>query len=99
MPQANYGFRVLENERIPLNDGTLLSARVWLPDETFNAPVPAILEYLPYRKRGGTEERDEITHPHFAQHGYACVRVDIRGNGESDGPDARRIHRRRTRRR
>ncbi len=85
MPQANYGFRVLEHEQIPLNDGTLLSARVWLPDETFNTPVPAILEYLPYRKRGGTEERDEITHPHFAQHGYACVRVDIRGNGESDG--------------
>ena len=66
MPQANYGFRVLEHEQIPLNDGTLLSARVWLPDETFNTPVPAILEYLPYRKRGGTEERDEITHPHFA---------------------------------
>ncbi|WP_340147095.1 CocE/NonD family hydrolase [Halomonas sp. PA16-9] len=29
--------------------------------------------------------RDELTHPYFAGHGYACVRVDMRGNGESDG--------------
>ncbi len=48
-------------------------------------PVPAILEYLPYRKRDGTYERDALTHPYFAGHGYAGVRVDIRGSGESDG--------------
>src|SRR5690625_1057676 len=24
-------------------------------------------------------------HPYFAAHGYACVRVDIRGSGDSDG--------------
>src|SRR6266705_2443080 len=48
-------------------------------------PVPAILEYLPYRKRDGTVERDQLTHPYFAGHGYAAVRVDMRGGGESDG--------------
>ncbi len=48
-------------------------------------PVPAILEYLPYRKRDGTAERDQLTHPYFAGHGYACIRVDMRGAGESDG--------------
>ena len=48
-------------------------------------PVPAILEYLPYRKRDGTARRDALTHPYLAGHGYACVRVDMRGNGESDG--------------
>ena len=47
--------------------------------------MPAILEYLPYRKRDGTVERDELTHPYVAGHGYACVRVDMRGNGDSDG--------------
>jgi putative CocE/NonD family hydrolase len=47
--------------------------------------VPAILEYLPYRKRDGTAARDERTHPYFAEHGYAGVRVDMRGNGDSDG--------------
>jgi putative CocE/NonD family hydrolase len=47
--------------------------------------VPAILEYLPYRKRDGTVDRDATTHPYFAGHGYACVRVDIRGSGDSQG--------------
>jgi putative hydrolase, CocE/NonD family len=45
----------------------------------------AILEYLPYRKRDGTAERDHLTHPYFAGNGYACIRVDMRGSGESDG--------------
>jgi len=58
---------------------------MWLPSDAADNPVPAILEYLPYRKRGGTESRDALTHPWFAAHGYACLRVDIRGNGESDG--------------
>ena len=48
-------------------------------------PVPAILEYLPYRKRDGTYERDALTHPYLAGHGYAGVRVDIRGSGKSMG--------------
>ena len=48
-------------------------------------PFPAILEYLPYRKRDGTAPRDETTHTVFAESGYACVRVDIAGTGDSDG--------------
>ncbi len=58
---------------------------MWLPADAERDPVPAILEYIPYRKRDGTADRDELTHPYFAGHGYACVRVDMRGNGESDG--------------
>ena len=85
MARTNHGYRVLENEWVTLADGTRLAARIWLPDETYSAPVPAILEYLPYKKRGGTEDRDDETFGHFAQHGYAGVRIDIRGNGESDG--------------
>lgn len=74
-----------ENVWIPLPDGTRLAARIWMPEDAPDAPVPAILEYLPYRKRDGTAARDALTHPYFAGHGYAGVRVDIRGNGESDG--------------
>src|SRR4029077_10051692 len=37
------------------------------------------------RRRDGTAERDFTTHPYFAGHGYAAVRVDIRGTGDSDG--------------
>jgi len=70
---------------IVLSDGCRLSARVWLPADAAENPVPAILEYLPYRKRDGTTVRDALTHPWFAGQGYACLRVDIRGNGESDG--------------
>jgi putative CocE/NonD family hydrolase len=70
---------------IPLKDGTRLAARVWLPVDADAHPVPAILEYLPYRRRDGTAERDALTHPYVAGHGYACVRVDMRGSGDSDG--------------
>ena len=78
-------IREIENTFIPLQDGTRLAARIWLPEDAETNPVPAILEYLPYRKRDGTCERDALTHPYFAGHGYAAVRVDIRGTGESDG--------------
>ncbi len=76
---------IIENTWIALSDGTRLAARIWLPKDACHTPVPAILEYLPYRKRDGTRDRDELTHPWYAGHGYACVRVDIRGSGESDG--------------
>ncbi len=74
-----------ENEWITLGDGCRLAARMWMPSDAAQNPVPAILEYLPYRKRDGTAARDALTHPYLAGHGYACIRVDIRGNGESDG--------------
>ncbi|WP_299688014.1 CocE/NonD family hydrolase [uncultured Tateyamaria sp.] len=70
---------------IPLSDGTRLSARLWKPVDATDDPVPLILEYLPYRKRDGTCARDALTHPYFAQRGYACLRVDMRGNGDSQG--------------
>lgn len=77
--------REIVNAEIPLKDGTRLAARIWLPVDAEKKPVPAILEYLPYRKRDGTIVRDQLTHPYFAGHGYAGVRVDMRGNGESEG--------------
>lgn len=77
--------RETENTWITLSDGCRLAARMWMPADAEDDPVPAILEYLPYRKRDGTATRDELTHPYFAGHGYACIRVDMRGNGESDG--------------
>lgn len=70
---------------ILMPDGCRLSARIWRPIDADTTPVPAILEYLPYRKRDGTAGRDARTHPYFAGHGYAAVRVDMRGNGDSDG--------------
>jgi predicted acyl esterase len=77
--------REIEHTTIPLKDGTRLAARIWLPEDAETDLVPALLEYLPYRKHDGTHERDALTHPYLAGHGYAAVRVDIRGSGESDG--------------
>ena len=70
---------------IVMPDGCRLSARVWMPVDADQDPVPVILEHLPYRKRDGTTARDNLTHPYFTGHGYACIRVDMRGNGDSEG--------------
>ncbi|HIM71492.1 MAG TPA: CocE/NonD family hydrolase, partial [Alphaproteobacteria bacterium] len=77
--------REIENTFITLAEGIRLAARIWLPEDAEAKPVPAILEFLPYRKRDGTSERDAVTHPYYAGHGYACVRVDMRGAGDSEG--------------
>ena len=70
---------------IPARDGTRLSASVWLPDGAESTPVPAILEYIPYRKDDATAPRDELLHGELARRGFACVRVDTRGSGSSSG--------------
>jgi uncharacterized protein len=77
--------RRIDHLWIPLGDGTRLAARAWLPVDAEQAPVPAILEYLPYRKGDAFAVRDSRHHPYFAGHGYAAVRVDLRGSGDSDG--------------
>ncbi len=56
-----------------------------LPKNQKDRPVPAILEYIPYRRRDGTRIRDDETHYWFAAHGYGVARVDISGSGDSDG--------------
>src|SRR5262249_18775824 len=48
-------------------------------------PVPALLEYLPYRKDDAMLARDYELYGYLAAHGYAGARVDIRGTGSSDG--------------
>lgn len=79
----SYKYNIVENDWIPLNDGTKLSTRFWFPET--DKPLPAILEYIPYRKRDGMRGRDEPMHGYFAGNGYVVVRVDMRGSGESTG--------------
>ena len=83
--QFPFTFHETPDMGIPMPDGCRLSARVWMPDVAKDAPVPAILEYIPYRKRDGTTPRDEVMHKYFAGHGYAVIRLDMRGNGDSQG--------------
>ncbi len=76
---------VIETVWIGMPDGVRLAARLWLPPGARDRPVPAILEYIPYRRRDRTRMRDESMHPHFADAGYAAIRVDMRGSGDSEG--------------
>ncbi|MST35009.1 CocE/NonD family hydrolase, partial [Acidimicrobiaceae bacterium USS-CC1] len=66
-------------------DGCRLAARIWLPEDADTRPVPAVMEYVPYRKNDGLALRDAPIHAYFAGHGYASVRVDLRGSGDSEG--------------
>ncbi len=78
--------QIIEEEiYIPLADGTRIAARIWRPKAPAGTKFPAILEYIPYRKRDGTRTRDEEQHQYLAGHGYVCARVDMRGSGDSDG--------------
>lgn len=74
---------IVEGLMIPLPDGTRLAAKLWRPKGA--GRYPAILEYLPYRYRDGTRTRDQSMHGWLAAQGYACLRVDIRGMGDSEG--------------
>lgn len=80
-----HSVQVIDHLWIPMSDGARLAARIWLPTDALTHPVPALLEYIPYRKNDGTAQRDALRHPYLAGHGYACVRVDMRGSGDSDG--------------
>ncbi len=78
-------MKVFEHVSIPMSDGCNISAKVWVPDGAWREPVPAILEYIPYRKRDFKAVRDAQTFSYYADNGYAGVRVDLRGSGESEG--------------
>jgi putative CocE/NonD family hydrolase len=78
-------IRVVELQWIPMADGRRLAARLWLPNDAEKKPVPAVLEYIPYRRRDGTRVRDDERHAWMAAQGYVCARVDITGSGDSDG--------------
>ncbi|MGP3999436.1 CocE/NonD family hydrolase [Streptomyces sp. 8N706] len=80
-----YAIKEEEHVWIPVSDGTRLAARIWRPTSSEGEPVPAVLEYIPYRKRDLSSVRDSMHHPYIAGHGYACVRVDLRGTGDSEG--------------
>ena len=77
--------REVENIWVPMRDGARLACHLWIPADAEKSPVPAIVEYMPYRKRDLLRLRDQPIHHYFAGHGYAALRVDTRGSGDSDG--------------
>ena len=77
--------RLIENDWVTMPDGIRLAVRIWRPEDADADPVPAVLEAIPYRKDDWTARRDALQHPYVAGHGYALVRLDLRGSGSSDG--------------
>jgi uncharacterized protein len=67
------------NVRIPLREGITLSADLVLPEKL---PAPAVVVRTPYGKAG---ERQSQRGTIMAKGGYACMHVDVRGRGDSDG--------------
>lgn len=80
-----YKYTETEDCWIPMPDGVRLAAKLWLPEIAATQRVPTIIEVIPYRKRDIYAPRDAMHHRYFAGHGYATMRVDIRGSGDSDG--------------
>lgn len=78
-------LRPAEHVWVPMPDGARLAGRLWRPVSSDGAPAPGICEAIPYRQRDLTSVRDSIHHPYLAGHGYACLRLDLRGSGDSDG--------------
>ncbi len=66
-----------------MRDGVRLSARIWVPEGAQRHP--AVLEYIPYRKRDLYRAYDDIWGKTLAEAGIAFVRVDVRGSGDSEG--------------
>lgn len=77
--------KVVPDFRVPLKDGRHLSARLWLPEHALDNPVPALIEYAPFRHYDFSFPSDEKTHPWFAAHGYASIRLDPAGSMNSGG--------------
>jgi uncharacterized protein len=84
-PAGAHNVHEMDDVWIPMPDGVKLATRIWLPDDARQHPVPAIFNYCPYFARLFTRPDDDARFPYYASHGYACVRVDIRGSGNSQG--------------
>jgi putative CocE/NonD family hydrolase len=76
----------LVHTSIPMSDGVKLAATLYMPSDLEPGQrVPALLEYIPYRKDDDHLIEDYDHHSYFARHGFVGVRVDIRGFGNSEG--------------
>ena len=84
--QLAYEVDVIEHVWVAMSDGVRLSAKLWLPrpkrpGETFGC----VLEAIPYRKDDVSLWDDSVRMAYVAGHGFACVRLDLRGSGDSEG--------------
>src|SRR5579859_592928 len=82
LSQPEFRVELHEDVEIPMRDGTILRADVYLPVD--QGPVPALLERTPYSKKTSSEITAGAP-DYFASRGYAVVIQDVRGRYTSDG--------------
>src|SRR5882724_9005358 len=82
--QPSYPVTESKDILIPTRDGTRLAANHYRPEGA--GPVPAIVVYFPYLKDSPSGRGSIHTWQlHFARRGYACLTIDVRGFGGSEG--------------
>lgn len=74
-------FTVMKNVEVPMRDGTILRADVWLPLQ--QGRFPTLVYRTPYGKESAPKEW--TTFNKLPERGYAVVIQDVRGRYESDG--------------
>src|SRR3954466_13287602 len=67
---------------IPARDGERLAGTLYPPEG--DGPFAAVMEALPYRKDDVTEAY-RPTYDRYAAHGFAALRLDLRGTGSAAG--------------
>lgn len=75
-------FDVLRDVMVPMSDGTMLAADLYLP--MVDRPVPAVLDRTGYGK-GSSPAHWTRSAEYFAAHGLAVVMQDVRGIHDSTG--------------
>src|SRR5579875_3076861 len=86
MSPSDEDVEVRRDVRIPTrNPQVTLSADIYLPATIRQTPAAALVTVTPYRKDMFAGLQYDSTLRYFARHGYACLLVDLRGTGSSDG--------------
>jgi uncharacterized protein len=76
--------RVVRDVLVPMRGGIRLAGNLYLPDAA--GPFPPLLMYTPYLKDGpGGRGPAEVVQESLARRGYACLTLDMRGFGASEG--------------
>ncbi len=91
MASTKYDIKIEEPVYVPMRDGTRIALRIYRPDA--DGAFPALFAASPYQF-----ETDDLPHStmflwrevgpvewYVREHGYAYVRMDVRGSGKSEG--------------
>ncbi|MGQ9629818.1 MAG: CocE/NonD family hydrolase [bacterium] len=79
LSKPTYEIEIERNVRIPMRDGTRLSAIIYKPKG--DGPFPALVERVPYELEGRLGDNGE----YYARRGYVVVGQNTRGSFASEG--------------